>query len=437
MMVTPLAVPSTTRPSRIVVVQGPTQMLAALAVLHHLKSTIRDVKLRDVLVLGGMYVDGSARALSRITGATRAIAGSWCWDQIYDLSDMIPTEVEPNDLDRLAAQVRSVFYSYQCDQLLLVRNYQAVNECLIRAFPNAKLSVYGDGFGELDSKRGARYRAPEDAYLTMPVVSRRATVGTTRVHILDKEVTTRLIDETALRLVRDGLIPELPFPNGRRTVLALLSYFADLGWMTLADEIQMYCAMIHQEIEPGSVLYVKPHPRETLGQHQLVADHFRARGYDVFELSMGLQGALPVEVLIRVYRFDAVCATFSASAGTLKYFFGITPRVASLELLTQVSPRGRRVVRNIYRYVSQVQRCVEAIEESPRVVFLETWRDRLGNRLANAKAALRVRTRLRTIGFLLTRLFRRPMGENGYRTRLLCSQAGEGKIRRVLDQRER
>ncbi len=71
--------------------------------------------------------------------------------------------------------------------------------------------------------------------------------------------------------------------KGKRKYLLLTEYMAEANFMDFERETEMYCQMVFDHCEPGSVVFIKSHPGETLPRGERIAERLAGK-YEVIAL---------------------------------------------------------------------------------------------------------------------------------------------------------
>jgi hypothetical protein len=302
--------------TRILVAQGPSQLISALAVWHYLAAEPQ-VPCDDILVLGNFCVpDKIARELER---CCREVARSWPFRKI------IPTRLWDAALDsgkinfdtytrRLVAEAGSA------DVVFVCRNMQALNEAALYAWPDAKKVCYGD-WGMIDLN-GAPWSKPmkSSGYPQVDCIMTHAPV----------ERNPGLFDHIPLTLVPlefflkawnnasaavwgiDALSRELSKNCGEKKILVCPTNFTESGNVcSVEEELQFHEACLAPYRQTSCTVFIKGHPRETMNQSARLTARLQSKGHDA--RCFPAYNTMPVDLFARCLKVDLMLSLFSYS----------------------------------------------------------------------------------------------------------------------------
>jgi hypothetical protein len=343
---------------RVVVCQGPIQLVTAVTVLTQVAQERGRIDgTRDHLVIAGLWAPAGQEA--GLVAAIRAMAAHlWRWSSVSVLSasqvDALEHAADKRaDLERmmnvLLSDVREVY---------VVREWQTLNQVVLSAFPGAHKIGYGDAIGIYLSPnfmrpaqpllRGAaqglrarlralkpgaaRASALDVYYLTIPDAFDRvpkAELRRTRPALL------RATMDKLSELVPESVVERLrPLLNGRRLIVLATSNFSEQGVMSADSEISAYVEHLRgtAPVRDGLVL-LKPHPRDDQGKVARLQQALRACFSDVLVPSDADGAYLPLEaVLLRLERavpemlgFEVF--TYSSACLASRYILNLTPEI--------------------------------------------------------------------------------------------------------------
>ena len=293
---------------RLVLTQGPLHAIVAGAVAAHAQRECPD---ENVLVIGGLFAAGEAGLAAAIRRCSSA--GPW--------ADVIDVAAGDDPVERLRGIDPSDVH-----EVVAIRNWQALNTRVIEAYPDARVTVYGDTFGIIDTDpAGPRV----DRVLTVVPQPERADV----LAGVPLEVVPRDTVVDAVRAVRES-VPGLTDYDAEMAdwakggVLALLANMADGGGSSLRGEITQGHALVRRLAEPGAPVLIKPHPRAALGQAAALARRLRADGHPVRVITNQPFGVYPVELFEATARAVAgIQSGQSTAVVSLRYLYGVEPHV--------------------------------------------------------------------------------------------------------------
>jgi hypothetical protein len=319
--------------SRLVAVQGPLQMLYAVAVLLFEAERNPEASFSDHLVLHGMGPQSTPDG--PIHRATLEIARIWPWNS---MSNLHAFETQYNyerdtDFDACADAVRHVIGRERFGVIYAVRNWQLTNDLILRAYPESRKIVYGD-LGWIDATAAPDSIPFDEARPWLLPVQTHFDVCGRRTALLGRDLPFETVGLRHFREAIDHaavlLAPALadlavalsasPAPK----VLVLTSNIADSRECRLEDEVELTVSTVLTHLDCDAVVVIKPHPRETMEQSVMIAEAIGQETGCRPTILDGLLGALPVEIIHQDLRFDRVIAPmWSSSSYTLRLLHGV------------------------------------------------------------------------------------------------------------------
>lgn len=106
--------------------------------------------------------------------------------------------------------------------------------------------------------------------------------------------------------------------KGRRKYILLTENIAEGNFIDFEREVEMYCAMVADNCEPGSVVFLKSHPGETLPRNERIAELLAGK-HDVVELQKKFR-RYPVE-LWKGLILESITISMSYPVLSLKYLY--------------------------------------------------------------------------------------------------------------------
>jgi hypothetical protein len=296
--------------ARLLVAQGPCQLISALAVWEFLASQpgAEGKRWEDVLVLGGFCAQGTTA--QDLDAVCRQVAQSWGFQRIVSTMEH-DAAFENGQLSFDAyreAITRDIGIS-QVAALYVCRNMQFLNEAVLFAWPGARKVCYGDlGMIDLNSTQWCkpttrRGYPPVDEIITHAPVE--VTPG-----IFDDYPLTRIparylcnalsrassaiagLEASCHQLLKDARA---------RTVVACLSNLTESRTVdSLEKELLLYESCLESYATKDTTLLIKGHPRETQSQSRLLFTGLSAVPLDLFA------SALKVDLVVPLFSHSGV-----------------------------------------------------------------------------------------------------------------------------------
>jgi len=313
--------------SRLVTIQGPTQLLCALAVLAWEDAQGTAQTFDDYLVVHGLAADFSGPILE----ATRALARVRRWKAIVDLSDLDDGIASTPDA---TARIHARVGLSEVDAIYIARNWQPSNEMLLGAYKNAEKIVYGDGFGLVDSFHWPGFVTPDRAKLCIPIEYEFGILDRIPYEIIPRRYLEAVIQQFVQATPEvTTYTRELAAWMGHDAVLLAGANTVEGQWIAdVNTQVALSVEHVLRYVRRGQKIVIKAHPREFLGQSELTRRLLEdEHGFPAIVVS-GMMAAIPVEILCRVLGFSGVISLTSASAVSLKYLYGMQCHVADDDL---------------------------------------------------------------------------------------------------------
>ncbi len=309
--------------TRLIMVQGSTELLNCLAILLMLKEREPTVEYHDILLIHGHGTspDGT------LTKAVRALAKVWDWQSILDISMieqrlLTETATDPSKLKKTLG-VEHV------DVLMAVRNWQPTNELLLNCYRDSWKIMYGDNIGLADSFPWKEYVQFDEAFLTLPQEWEFTLLDRIPYHVVSKRFMLEAIDRFWGKFpeIEQQLFGTCELPEQDKTLILTMAAFESGALLTPDDDVTMRLEQIRKHCAAGSTVILKPHPREQSGQTAEVVLRLKDEGIKAITLD-SLSAALPVELIYRVLRNTKVLS-IATTAHSWLYFLYKAPYIAA------------------------------------------------------------------------------------------------------------
>lgn len=313
---------------RLVVAQGPQQLMVATAALRHQQEVEGAARARDIVLIGSFY--SSRKQSARMRAACREVAATAGYAEVIDAADLeAALRAEKAPFERLAARLRERFDADAIETIYLTRNGQALNELALAASGEvARRICYGDGMGlvALDRSYGERVYNPRgylpipEAWLTSPAEAEPGRFDRLKVVTVPAEFYPRLLQELcrdipALRELKTSI---LAATKGAPMTLATTGTLTESQHTAnVSAESDLFFTSGAPFIRGGETLLIKPHPRATRGQAELLAARFAGLGARTLVHRGGEEW--PVELLGAMLGIERVLGFGSSSSIMLAF----------------------------------------------------------------------------------------------------------------------
>ena len=316
-------------PTRLISVQGASQLLDIMSILSFQDQEEKS-SYNSILILGGFCVSNDKKVSSQISSAIREIASFGDFSAVYDISYL---EYKTSRLIRASKKLsislgllkilstllrRSINVS-NIEKIYVCRNWQHFNEILLFSYPNAEKICYGD-LGILDINDNLQEKGlinplgfiPIDkCYLNFPAeVTENASknLGITSVNPNYKK---ELIHSICKSNVLKGL-DSFCAKNLNNTTLITTSNGTEAGYyVSVFEEVGLYLSCTLSNTNTGDLIWIKPHPRETLNQSNILCELLNKSG----RIAQCLDefGRYPIELFIPYLSSTKIICLYSYS----------------------------------------------------------------------------------------------------------------------------
>lgn len=171
---------------------------------------------------------------------------------------------------------------------------------------------------ELQSKN---YK-PHKAALILPVDQSGNFLQNAPLTVIPKDIATATLEQcrASCRDLNDYVNTLLEETSNNRRHLLLTDNFAEGNFIDFDREVEMYCSIIREQCTPGSVIFLKSHPAETLPRNKRIGEKL-AGEYKIVELDSKFK-RYPIELWKDlVLNSTIICMSYPVLS--LKYLYDI------------------------------------------------------------------------------------------------------------------
>jgi hypothetical protein len=348
------------------VVQGPTQALAAIAVIRDSLETIRQAKHKsdkgpEVHFAVGDLCAGNSTA--RLLHTTKQLINANDYYFIHDLTSLdAKFYAGCLTFDTFCAELRKAFGSLPYDTVYVCRRMALLNEAVLSLYPNARKICYGDGFGALDNGRQTwcNPRSP----IGFQMIDACAGVAPYEENCrgaLGKSVTVTG-PASLKRVIAKSINTVLPELDGVRREISAYESIAIITTSNLVesgsakcirDEIDFYVDNISGLLGTKKTMcyIVKGHPRETKNQSESLTKEIQSAGINC--LSLRNQTSIPTELILGSLTPSLVVPLLSSS--------GFVTRLLNKHINIHYSEHSqasarKRLINTVFDWPSAIQK---------------------------------------------------------------------------------
>lgn len=334
----------------LVVAQGPTQALAALAVIRNLvapsaNTTNRSIDDANVHFAVGDFCAGNST--DELFLKTKQLINANGYNTIYNTSHLDAQYYSGAlTFKTFCGELRKLLQETQYRRIYVCRRMALLNEAVVTLYSNSKKICYGDGFGGLDNGR-QKWCKPisQSGFKQIDECVAVAPFEENYRGALRKPVSTAGV--SALKSVLDyslkALRPDLEVVRvqaGSNNSLGIIttSNLTESGSAgSFKQEINYYIESIMSCAlrEPQTMYLIKGHPRQTRRQAETVAEELRTSGLNC--TSLRAHSCVPTELLIRFLKPATIIPLLSSS--------GYMARLLDPNISVHYSPSAEKITR--------------------------------------------------------------------------------------------
>lgn len=313
--------------SRLIIVQGPSQLLNVLSVLSFQQANGEYRECEDFLVLGGFC--GNSTSAQGMIKICIQLSQVWNFKDIFLLLN----------LERL---FRRYHYSFlatirllknsiglqNVDVVYTCRNWQFINEVFLSAYPGARKICYGDGLGLLDLNNEFWCKSSHnpqglveihEAYLITPIEGHEKAFRNCNINIVNPDFFKSVVYKGAEYV--EGLSEYCQKissqVNGPITFVSTSNLTEAKYVKNLEEEIDCYLSCILPYSQENDVILVKGHPRQTSNQSEVLCNKLNQLGQNAILVSEFNQ--VPIEGFIPFLEISKAITCASWSSVSLAY----------------------------------------------------------------------------------------------------------------------
>jgi hypothetical protein len=344
---------------RLVVAQGPQQLLNACAVLRHLDELEPGGNFTDVLLYGHFYASKEQNAKMR--SVCEEVSKLWGFARTLDVSLLErDARTAPDRFARATRKLRRLLAPGEPAIVLVANNSQIINQLVLAASPGTRRLCYGDspGFLELDNTYGeplyhpGGFPAVGEAWLITPIEVEAGRFEKLRLEMVPARHYVALATELGRRTPTLRALGEqiARFAEGQPLTLALTGNLTECGVAAdFESEIELYLHTARPFLEPGERIIVKGHPRQTHGQAERLTTDLRTAGYAAQTLEGGSEWPAellsPLVPIRKVLAFNSSTPVMLAWQQPCEALLGFDPEVMRRAMRANQQALWSRLIR--------------------------------------------------------------------------------------------
>ena len=334
--------------TRLICVQGPSQLLDVMSILLFQQREQKENYI-DILVIGGLCMSGDLKASEAMVDITKLIASHWQFNAIYDIHKFesrlsyiikIVRRLGKSSsllfLNLVKKIIKKITNLDNVDQIYVCRNWQTFNEILLFTYANAEKICYGDiGHLDIDDKQQRNglinpngFIKIDQSYLVFPPESTKEKFENYMISIVSSDYKRKLINDISKSIAFTDL-SEFCLEKLNESILITLSNGTEAGiYKSVFEEVQLYLSVVLSQSNLGDIVWIKPHPRQTLNQSQTLCDLINKSGRNAYCIDKFAR--YPLELFIPHLSSTKIISLYSYS-GVISALLGYKNIVIGLD----------------------------------------------------------------------------------------------------------
>ncbi|MEH1947651.1 MAG: CmcI family methyltransferase [Nostoc sp.] len=307
---------------RLIVVQGPAQLLTVLSVLRSQEENGEYRNCDDYLIMGG-YRD------QKLNKVCIQISQVWKFKErlsLYEFENLC--SIKDFDFFSTTQLLKNYLNVPFADVVYTCRNWQFINEVFLSAYANARKICYGDSLGllnlysnnsDIKSLNTSGYIPIDDSYLITPIDCGKS-FEICNVKQVSPEFFKDIVSDSSRQI--DGLrdyCKNLNNQFGNSLTISLTSYETEAGLVkNYQDEIHSYLSSILPYTQAGENILVKGHPRQQLNQAQVLVRELNKHNLNAF-LIPEVFTRVPIDLFCIFLKITKAFTSYSSACVSIAY----------------------------------------------------------------------------------------------------------------------
>lgn len=279
--------------NRVIVVQGPAQLITAISVLKAVSIDCPSSNFQDYLILGGFAT--SVAASQELIDICLDIAKIWKFEKIISLANIEKLYRKKFCSFTKSTKIcRKILPIEQVHEIYVAFNWQFINELLLAAYPEADGICYGDALGKIDISTETLVKNPSSLIqsqcnpkgfkkikhvVTVAPYGEENVINNYKVDVIDPRHYFETVRSTSEMI--GGLssyCKQVTYAAADKITIVLTSNLTEASLVkSLNKEIELYMSCVLKYTKEEDCILIKGHPRETLSQSHTLAKMLRER----------------------------------------------------------------------------------------------------------------------------------------------------------------
>jgi acetyltransferase-like isoleucine patch superfamily enzyme len=322
--------------TRIITVQGGTQLITAISLLRYFQQQEGPAH-KNILVHFGSFPAIETEMF--FNQSIDLIAKAWDFDECHHLNHLLKIK-EP---EKIRAALQQEFQNKNVVEVLCGRNWQLPNEVLLKSFPLAKKIAYGESYGSVDFSFSKKHEKIDEVYLFLPVfysgIYFDYQKDPEKYHFINPNYIKQTFRDVfqaspSIHQHISEIEREVPEAN-----IFLTSNFSHARVMTEEDEISESFRIIRENFSTKIPVLIKTHPRNNENKQDVLCERLKEAGYEAQVIPLdNVFAYLPFDLLCYQWNCNQIASILTSSVLALSYFckkkviLGFNEQTASLLL---------------------------------------------------------------------------------------------------------
>jgi len=301
----------TQKNTRLIIVQGPIQLLNVLSILRYQFDRGEFIDSDDYLIIGGLASKFlETQKLKRI--CIKLANSLWDFKKIFYLNEWFRRLHNRNYLSfkNCTKCIKQFTRIYEANVIYTARNWQFINEIFLSSYPEAQKICYGDALGWIDVRTNSQeyeslnpdgFQEVDRFYSIIPALDHEVSYFdiVQKTKLVDPRFFVSVInDATDKTNSLDNWLAKLKFQAEGSLILVLTANHTASGLtLRIQDEIDCYLNCVLPESNHHDLILVKRYPRQGYNQAKRLVKTLRQNGRKAIEIRK--LNHWPVELFIK------------------------------------------------------------------------------------------------------------------------------------------
>lgn len=277
--------------NRVIVVQGPAQLITAISVLKAISVDYPFYSFQDYLILGGFAT--SVTASQELIDICLDIAKIWKFEKIISSANIEKLYRKKFFSFTKSTKIcREILPLEQVHEIYVAFNWQFINELILAAYPEADGICYGDALGKIDISTETLVKNPSSLIqsqcnskgfkrikhvVTIAPYGEDKVINQYKIDVIDPNYYSEVVRSTSERIGElSNYCKQIAVGAADQVTIVLTSNLTEASLVnSLNNEMELYMSCVLKYTKEEDYILIKGHPRETLSQSHTLAKMLR------------------------------------------------------------------------------------------------------------------------------------------------------------------